>query len=76
MCTVLLPPSVNPNAVNKTYHIVSSLGLRRLRDDYEVQASMGLNSEKQKQKNQKGLKQLTVISHLFNTPKSLYAQLL
>jgi hypothetical protein len=51
------------------------LGLRRLRDDYEFQAGMGLNSEKQK-KIKRGLKQLTVISHLLNKPKSLNAQLL
>jgi len=25
MCTVLLPPGVNPTAVNKTYHVISKL---------------------------------------------------
>jgi len=31
-----------------TNNVKSSLGLRSLRDDYEVQAGVGLNSEKQK----------------------------
>jgi hypothetical protein len=30
------------------------MGLRRLREDYEFQAGMGLNSEKQKKKSKEG----------------------
>jgi len=46
---------VRPLIITFTNNVKSSLGLRRLRDDYEFQAGMGLNSEKQK-KNQKRVK--------------------
>jgi hypothetical protein len=46
---------VGPLIIIFTNNVKSSLGLRRLRDDYEVQAGMGSNSENQK-KNQKTVK--------------------
>jgi hypothetical protein len=74
---IFLTTSVHagPLIIIFTNNVKSSLDLRRLRGNYEVPAGMGLNSEKKK-KIKRGLNQLTVISHLFNTPKSLNAQLL
>jgi hypothetical protein len=62
---------VGPLIIIFTNNVKSSLGLGRLRDAYEVQVDLGLKSGERKKKEKKikrVLKQLTVISHLFNKP--------